>query len=197
MDGMLYDVGSTFDKDALSLECKAILWAVWNRSYCIKPLRIINGKYVSIGREVSILHYLRLEVYRIDNSSENIITIGDRTNIEQNVHITAGEKIHIGNDCSLLGGTIITDIIHSYEDINIPASKQKIKCKPVIIGDQCFIGMHTMIMPGVTLGKHVIVGANSVVTHSFPDNCVIAGVPAHMIKKYDDEKREWINTKSI
>ena len=55
--------------------------------------------------------------------------------------------------------------------------------KPVIIGDHCWLGMNSVILPGVTLGAHTIVAAGSVVTRSFPDGlCVLAGAPARLVK---------------
>ena len=59
------------------------------------------------------------------------------------------------------------------------------KCKPIIIGDQCWLGSNCVILPEVELGNHVIVGAGAVVTKSFPANCVIGGVPARIIKKIE------------
>lgn len=58
------------------------------------------------------------------------------------------------------------------------------KGEDIVIGENCWIGMNSVILPGVTLGSHTIVGAGSVVTKSFPEgNCVIAGVPAKVIKQ--------------
>lgn len=61
------------------------------------------------------------------------------------------------------------------------------KGKDIVIGDCCWIGMNAVILPGVTLGSHTIVGAGAVVTKSFPEgNCMIAGVPARVIKQIND-----------
>ena len=55
--------------------------------------------------------------------------------------------------------------------------------KPVELGESCWIGMNAVILPGVTLGPHTVVGAGSIVTHSFPDGyCVIAGNPARLVR---------------
>ena len=71
----------------------------------------------------------------------------------------------------------------SSEDLKIPPAQRPLFSKPVYIGKNVWIGEGSCILPGVTLGDNVIVGANAVVTHSFPNNCVIAGVPAQIIKK--------------
>lgn len=66
----------------------------------------------------------------------------------------------------------------------------------VVIGDKCWIGMNSVLLPGVVLGENIIVGAGSVVTKSFPEGyCVIAGVPAKVIKVL--EKRPHINNDDL
>ncbi|MBE9481798.1 MAG: acyltransferase [Bacteroidetes bacterium] len=75
-------------------------------------------------------------------------------------------------------------IISSNHDIN--NFDKHTTNKPIKIGDNCWIGANAIILPGVELRDHVIVGAGSVVTKSFPSNCVIGGVPAKIIKKIDD-----------
>lgn len=72
-------------------------------------------------------------------------------------------------------------IITTNHDIIDPS--KHVKGKDVTIGENCWIGMNAVILPGVTLGNHTTVGAGAVVTHSFPEgHCVIAGNPAKIIK---------------
>ena len=60
---------------------------------------------------------------------------------------------------------------------------QHVEGKDIILKQKCWIGMNAVILPGVTLGPQTIVGAGSVVTHSFPNgHCIIAGVPAKVIR---------------
>lgn len=89
-------------------------------------------------------------------------------------------------------GVTITDIEHPYENIETAPGKQKMIARAVRIGRQSFIGMGARIFPGVTIGRHCVIGANAVVTHDVPDYCVAAGVPARVIKKYDPEKGAWV-----
>lgn len=94
-----------------------------------------------------------------------IITIGD------NVHITDGVKF-ITHD----GGTLLYR--HMIPDLEIT--------KPIVIGDNVYIGNNVILLPGVTIGNNVVIGAGAVVTRSIPDNSVAVGVPARVIKTADE-----------
>jgi serine/threonine protein kinase len=84
--------------------------------------------------------------------------------------------------------------LHSFEDISVPIKDQPIKqLKNVVIGEGCWIGEHVSII-GASIGKHSVVGANSVVTHDIPDYCVAVGSPAYIIKRYNFESRKWEKT---
>ncbi|WP_265348157.1 DapH/DapD/GlmU-related protein, partial [Enterobacter cloacae] len=76
--------------------------------------------------------------------------------------------------------------------INVPIYQQPMNNKRTTIGENCFIGAGAKILAGTTLGKQCIVGANSVVKGDFPDYCVISGIPAKIIKKYDVESKRWL-----
>lgn len=122
------------------------------------------------------------------------ITIGANVGIEQNVHITCANRITIGANTSIAANVSITDINHPYEDVKLPIERQILQVKEVIIGDDCKIYNGSIILPGVHIGKHVCVGANSVVTRDIPDYCVAVGSPAYIIKRYNFETQKWDKT---
>lgn len=120
------------------------------------------------------------------------IQVKDNTSIGQNVHITSqDDDLIIGENCTILANTFITNIDHDYREIDVHILKQKRIIRHTEIGENCFIGMGAAIQAGTVLGKQCIVGANSVVRGTFPDYCVIAGVPAKIIRKYNAESHSW------
>lgn len=87
-------------------------------------------------------------------------------------------KIELGSPIYVAPGVGFITANHNFEKLDESAAGRDIK-----IGNNSWIGMNTVILPGVVLGEHTIVGAGAVVTRSFPEgNCVIAGVPAVKIK---------------
>ena len=93
--------------------------------------------------------------------------------------ITIGDNVHITSGCQFIthdGGTLI--LRKEVPDLELTA--------PIVIGNDVYIGMRTLLLPGVTIGNRCIIGAGSVVTRSIPDNCVAAGVPAKVIKSTDE-----------
>jgi Acetyltransferase (isoleucine patch superfamily) len=161
-----------------------------------KPLRLVNPQNIFIGDRVRIYKDSRLEtVERWGNEKfKPMITIGDRTTVEQRLHLTSAIKVEIGHDVVILADVMITDINHEYSEISRNVLQQPLNVKETIIGNYCFIGMGARVMAGAKLGNNCIVGANSVVIGKFPDYVVIAGSPAKIIKRYDFEKGMWRKT---
>ena len=159
---------------------------VGNMTYIGHPTFIEGRKNIYIGNRVRIFPGIRMEA--IGNGT---IEIGDNTAIEQNVHITSGGGVHIGNDVTIVANVCITNIDHQYEDIDKSVLNQGIKVTDTKIGDGCFIGFGAVIQAGTTLGTHCIVGANAVVRGNFPDYSVIVGVPARIVKRYNAKTGQW------
>ncbi len=89
----------------------------------------------------------------------------------------------------------ITDMNHGYELIDRPISVQNQPEAPVSIGEGSWLGHGVMVLPGSRIGRHVVVGANSVVSGEIPDYSVAVGVPAKVIRSYV-EGRGWIDVRS-
>lgn len=170
-------------------------------SFCY-PLRLQGGgsKRIRIGARTGFQAFCVLgcwERYGCQNSDgskktelfEPEIIIGDDCSIGEFCHITAVNKITIGN--GLLTGRFvyIGDNAHgglSWEDADIPPIRRRLTSKGEIkIGRNVWIGDKVTILGGVTIGDNVIIGAGSIVTHDLPSNCMAAGMSAKIIKKLD------------
>lgn len=152
------------------------------------PTYLKGGEYISIGKKFKTSYRLRIEAWDKYNLSqfEPSIVIGDNVSFSDNCHLGATNNITIGNNVLFGSNVYITDHFHggtTLSELMIePINRNLVSKGPVIIKDNVWIGDGVVIMPNVILGNSCIVGANSVVTKSFPDNCVIAGCPAKIIK---------------
>lgn len=153
-------------------------------------------EYISIGNNVSIGPGCRIEAitrYGEHNYNPHII-IGDRVTFQQSCHITAASDLNIGADTTISFGVSIQDTDHEYQQINVNILRQPLLVKKTKIGDTCFIGSGAKIMAGTILGKQCIVGTNAVVRGIFPDYCVIVGIPAKIVKRFNPETQQWGKT---
>lgn len=136
---------------------------------------------VELGDNVVVGRNAWLDISRY--TKEGQIIIGSGTQVGRNVVISACKKISIGKKCLISYNVTIADHDHDVCDPEIsPMDAGITKGKEIIIEDDCFIGAHSFVLKGVRLGKHCVVGANSVVTKSFPAFSIIAGSPARLIR---------------
>ena len=122
-----------------------------------------------------------IESYSCINNAVGDVTIGDHTRI--GIHCTVIGPVCIGNNVNLAQGITVTALNHNFEDTTRKIDGQGISTKPVVIGDDVWIGANAVILPGVTIGRHVVVAAGAVVTKDVPDYSLVAGVPAKVIKQ--------------
>lgn len=150
---------------------------------------LYGERYMRIGENTMIGPYTTLSVGMMPGQemmSDPVLTIGDRCLINKGTAIVAHWSIEIGDDVFTGHNCYITDQNHGYEDLDRPIGAQTMAEQPVRIGSGSWLGHGTIVLPGVTIGKHVTVAGGSVVTTSAPDRSVIGGSPARVIRRWRD-----------
>lgn len=115
---------------------------------------------------------------RPTGTNTGILSIDPSAEINDSVEIICFDEVTIGAKTMIGSDVYIIDSDHDLYSIANTHGNHK----PIHIGSNCWIGVRSIILKGVTLGDNCIVGAGSVVTKSFPDNCIIAGNPAHLLR---------------
>lgn len=119
-----------------------------------------------------------------------VVSIGDRTLIGRGSHVIGHFSIEIGDDIQTGPYVYITDQNHSYDDPDQPIGGQWPTESPVSIGSGSWLGTGVVVLPGARIGRHVVVGAGSVVVGELPDHSVAVGSPARVVKRYS-ASRGW------
>jgi carbonic anhydrase/acetyltransferase-like protein (isoleucine patch superfamily) len=156
-----------------------------NSAICFPPNALFNEQYIHIGSGTLFGPQITLSAGMVPGQqmiSDPVISIGDRCLIGKGSGIVGHLQITIGDDVWTGHHVYITDQNHGYEDLDTPVSRQVMPERPVSIGDGSWLGHGTVVLPGASIGRHVVIGANSVVTGHIPDNSVAVGVPAKVIK---------------
>jgi acetyltransferase-like isoleucine patch superfamily enzyme len=113
-----------------------------------------------------------------------VLRVGDRCVISRGSHIVAHQSIVIGDDVYTGPYVYITDQNHGYADPDIPIGRQWPSNTAVSIGQGSWLGAGAIVLPGACIGRNVVVAAGSVVRGQVPDRCVVAGVPARVVREY-------------
>ncbi len=159
--------------------------------------RIVSGNLV-IGNDVVIKSHTKIKAKKVRIGNSCIISeqcyitgsadfeIGDKTFIGKRVRINVSENVLVGKDVGIGENSVIWT--HGYFP---PADEgYPVTYKPVTIKDGAWVSTNIIILPGVVIGKNVIIGAGSVVTKSFEDNSLIAGNPAKYLKNTNDMRSD-------
>ena len=106
-------------------------------------------------------------------------------------HIYATRSIILHKNVLTADKVYISDNMHGYENVELPILRQPIVQKHIVeIGEGSWIGENVCVI-GAKIGKHCIIGANSVVSKDIPDYCVAVGSPAKVVKRYNAQLRKW------
>lgn len=177
--------------------CKILTIFIFRNARIIRfPIDIRGKKYIRIGKGFTTGVGCRIEAY--PQNEETTLFFGENFQMNDYVHITAIEKVQIGDNVLLASKIYISDCSHgSYagdENDSHPDTHPNTRplfSKPVVIEDNVWLGEFVSVLPGVTIGKGTVVGANSVVSKSLPSYVIAVGIPAKPIKKFNFETNKW------
>lgn len=187
--------------DRLFYYIRNVFWVFFSRAVYGRNVRIIKGvpriflkgSFV-FGKDFTAGKDFRLEVVKQGARIE----FGDRVKINDYFHIGAASNIYIGDDVLIGSRVTIVDHAHgiyhgaSCSRPDTPPDSRELFGSPIFIARNVWLCEGVVVLPGVTIGAGAVVGANSVVASDIPPQCIAAGVPAKVIKKYSEELREWV-----
>ena len=163
-----------------------------------KRFQVQAGKNVYIGKHCSLKGKnnivledgVTVRPYVQIWSGGGTVRIGRGSEIGERCRISIANSLEIGEKVLLSPNVYITDCDHEYRDVDVPVIDQGIvqRGQRVTIGEGSYIGINAVIVGNVNIGKHCVVGANSVVTKDVPDYCVAVGSSARVIKNIEKTK---------
>lgn len=161
-----------------------------------RPWTITNRRLISIGSRTRIgLDVILNPMSRGESGfpADGRIAIGDDVYIGLHAQIHASRGVRIGDGAVLSDHVYLNDAAHGFDPQAGLIMAQPIESRgEVVIGRHVFLGLRSVVFSGVELGDHCVVGANSVVTRSFPAYSMLAGAPARLLKRYDAGQRRWV-----
>jgi acetyltransferase-like isoleucine patch superfamily enzyme len=120
------------------------------------------------------------------------LIIGSHCGIGMGATIAAAQQVVLGEHVLLARNVYIADHGHAFSDPSRPIMDQGIdSIQPVSIGKNSWLGQNVVVLPGVAIGEHCVIGANSVVNRSVPDFSVAVGSPARVVKRFNRQKNLW------
>jgi acetyltransferase-like isoleucine patch superfamily enzyme len=136
-----------------------------------------------IGRWAWIGHGCKLRVH------EGEVSIGAKTVMGQECTVSAFQHVSIGRECIVADRVMLIDFDHGVTEVERPIRLQGIYKRDVNVGHNVWIGYGACVLRGVSIGDGAIVGTSAVVTHDFPANAVLAGVPARLLRMREQPQR--------
>ena len=161
---------------------------------CFPVAALFGERYIRLGEGSVIGPYSTLSAgVGPDQALERecVIRVGDHCVIGKGSAIVGHTNVEIDDHVWTGPHVYVTDANHGYEDVSQPIGVQFAANEPVRIGAGSWLGTGVVVLPGSTIGKHVVVGAGAVVAGDLPDNTVAVGNPARVVRSYDGEN--WVS----
>ena len=161
-----------------------------SKSTICMPFQIDGARFIKIGKKVHV--HTNSWMLALKNSSVTPeININDGVYIGRFAHIVSTNNIIIEKNVLISDKVYISDNLHDYKNVQKPIKEQKIlNVNKVNIGENSWLGENVCVI-GASIGKHCVIGANSVVLSNIPDYSIAVGSPAKVIKKYCVNENIW------
>lgn len=156
---------------------------------CFPPAALYGEHAIRLGADSLIGPYVSLSAGMMPGQpliSDRIVQIGDRCLIGRYSSIVGHFEITIGDDVFFGPNVYVTDQNHGVDDLATPIGRQSAGERPVSIGDGSWLGANVVVLPGVSIGRQVAVGAGSIVTGDLPDHAIAVGNPARVLRLATD-----------
>lgn len=178
----------------VSFKYRILLRKFGSKSRIVSPLSLDGKENIVIRNRVYIGYKTWLAALPLTGAKECVLELQDGVIIGHFNHIYATKKIVLERNVLTADRVYISDNLHGYEDINVPIKDQSIiQNQEVVIGESSWLGENVCVL-GAKIGKHCVIGSNSVVTKDIPDYCVAVGIPSRIIKRYDFTTKAWRKT---
>ena len=148
---------------------------------------VFGERWITVGEDTLLGAFVSLSAGMVpgqDLGPVPVLQIGDRCVIGRGSHVVAHHSLVIGDDVFTGPYVYITDQNHSYADPDVPIGRQMPVNAAVRIGAGSWLGAGAVVLPGACIGRNVVIAAGSVVRGTVPDRCVVAGVPAKVVRVY-------------
>lgn len=142
-----------------------------------KGVLVFHPETIELGSNIYVGHRTILKGYY-----QNSLVIGDNTWIGQDCFFHSAGGISIGHNVGIAPHVKILTSHHKEMGTDVPILFSELEFEEVVIGDDCDIGIGSIILPGVSIGKGSQIGAGAVVTKSIPNFAVAFGVPAQVVR---------------
>ena len=156
--------------------------AFGRRVRIVWPLRIVGARYCELEDDTSIQSSAYIAVLK-EHDERPVLKLGQGTIIGNYAHIVATKRIEFGRKVLTADRLFVADNTHRYADPEVPICDQGLQqLGEVHIGDGSWIGENVCII-GCRIGRNCVIAANSVVARDNPDNCLVAGAPARIVRR--------------
>ena len=142
-------------------------------------IQVRKGARVELGRWAWVGHGCKLRAH------EGVITIGAKSVLGQECTVSAYQNVSIGRECVIADRCMFIDFDHGMVETERPVRLQGIYKRDVRIGNNVWVGYGACILRGVTVGDNAVIGTSAVVTRDVPENAIVAGIPARVLRMRD------------